>query len=222
MKQFLRGNSIRVALAILFAACSGLWPVFATCETQRVQIDDHSDPQALVQTATQEILDEVRVRAIDPDDIPRIMDIVERDILPYTDIERTTKFVMGRFWRTSTPAQQQEVVEQFKLLLIHTYSGALALLRPDQQIQYPPSRIAPNQADVVVRTVAMDGSRQVEIDYRLYRTRQGWRLYDLNVVGVWLVQIYRLQFSEEIQKSGVDGLIKLLRERNEKLADGGS
>ena len=181
---------------------------------------DQSEPQVLIKTATQQILDEVRTRAIEPDDIPRIMDIVNRDILPYTDFRRTTSLAMGRYWRTATPAQQQQLIEQFKMLLIHTYSGAIGQLRADQQIEYPPSRIAPTDTDVVVRTVAIRDGQPAEIDYRLYRAPQGWRLYDINVLGVWLIQTYRQQFSDEIQQSGVDGLIQFLTERNQQLASG--
>lgn len=184
------------------------------------QIDDQSDPQALIKTATQQVLDEVRTRAIEPSQIVRIMDIVNRDILPYIDFRRTTQLAMGRYWRTATPAQQQQMVEQFEMLLIRTYSGAVAQLRPDQQIEYPPSHIAPADTDVVVRTVAMTSGEPVEIDYRLYRTPQGWRVYDLNVLGAWLVQTYRQQFNEKIQQSSVDGLIQFLNERNEQLGSG--
>jgi phospholipid transport system substrate-binding protein len=181
---------------------------------------DQSEPQLLIKTATQQILDEVRTRAIAPDDIPRIIDIVNRDIIPYTDFHRTTSLAMGRYWRTATPAQQQQLVEQFKLLLIHTYSGAIGQLRPDQQIDYPPIHIAPTDTDVVVRTIATRNGEPAEIDYRLYSTPQGWRLYDLNVLGVWLIQTYRQQFSDKIKESGVDGLIQFLADRNQQLASG--
>ena len=181
---------------------------------------DQSDPQVLIKTATQQILDEVRTRAIEPDDIPRIMDIVNRDIIPYTDFRRTTSLAMGRYWRTATPAQQQQLVEQFEMLLIHTYSGAIGQLQPDQRIEYPPIHVAPTDTDVVVRTIATRNGEPAEIDYRLYSTPQGWRLYDLNVLGVWLIQTYRQQFSDKIQESGVDGLIRFLAERNEQLAAG--
>jgi phospholipid transport system substrate-binding protein len=193
--------------------------LFSFCVAAYAQVDQ-SDPQALIKTATQQIFDEVRTRAIEPDDIPRIMDIVNRDILPYTDFHRTTSLAMGRYWRTATPEQQQQLVEQFKLLLIHTYSGAIGQLRADQQIQYPPSHIAPTDTDVVVRTIAMKNGDPAEIDYRLYKTPQGWRLYDLNVLGVWLIQTYRQQFSDKIQESSVDGLIQFLTERNKQLASG--
>ena len=178
------------------------------------------DPQALIETATQQVLDEVRIRAVEPSDIPRIMGIVNKSILPYTDFRRTTQLAMGRHWKTATPAQQEQVTEQFKMLLIHTYSGAIALLRPDQRIEYPPSRISPTDTDVVVRTIAMSNGQPMEIDYRLYKTPGGWRLYDLNVLGAWLIQTYRQQFNEKIQQAGVEGLIEFLTERNQQLTSG--
>ncbi|MFC0401936.1 MlaC/ttg2D family ABC transporter substrate-binding protein [Paraburkholderia rhizosphaerae] len=184
------------------------------------QIDDKSDPQTLIKTVTQQVLDEVRAQAIDPNDIPRIMDIVNRDILPYIDFQYTTQLAVGRYWRTATPEQQKTLVHQFQMLLIHLYAGALAQLRPDQMISYPPMRIAPSDTDTVVRTIAQTNAQPVEIDYRLHKTPQGWRVYDLNVVGAWLVQTYRQQFGEKIQQSGIDGLIQFLTERNEQLASG--
>jgi phospholipid transport system substrate-binding protein len=193
--------------------------LFSFCDAAYAQVDQ-SEPQLLIKTATQQILDEVRTRAIDPDDIPRIMDIVNRDIVPYTDFRRTTSLTMGSDWQTATPLQQQQLVEQFKLLLIYTYSGAIGQLRPDQQIDYPPTHISPTDTDAVVRTIATKNGEPAEIDYRLYSTPLGWRLYDLSVLGVWLIQTYRQQFSDKIHQSGVDGLIQFLAERNQQLASG--
>jgi phospholipid transport system substrate-binding protein len=200
----------------LILACSTL----LTCGGVAYAQVNQSDPQALIETATQQVLDEVRIRAVEPGDIPRIMGIVNKSILPYTDLRRTTQLAMGRHWKTATPAQQEQVTEQFKMLLIHTYSGAIALLRPDQRIEYPPSRISPTDTDVVVRTIAMSNGQPMEIDYRLYKTPGGWRLYDLNVLGAWLVQTYRQQFNDKIQQAGVEGLIQFLTERNQQLASG--
>ena len=182
------------------------------------QIDDQSDPQRLIQTVTQKILDEVRQQALTPDDIPRIMDIVNRDILPYVDFRRTTQYAMGRFWRTSTPEQQNQVVEQFRQLLIHTYAGALTLINTDQKFEYPPSHSGSSDTDAVVRTIASGKNGEVQIDYRLYKSHQGWRVYDMNVLGAWLIQTYRTQFNDKIQQSGVDGLIQFLVGRNKQLA----
>jgi len=181
---------------------------------------DQSNPQALIKSATQQVLDEVRQQAIKQGDTNRIITIVNKDILPYADFRRTTQLAMGRHWRTASQAQQQQVMDQFKMLLIRTYSGALAQLKPDQQIQYLPFRAGPEDTHVVVRTVAMNNGQPVQIDYRLYKTAQGWRVYDLNVLGAWLIQTYQQQFNEKIQQSGVEGLIQFLAQRNQELAAG--
>jgi len=194
-----------------------LAPGVGRCAT----VDDQSDPQALVRSVTQNVLDEIRERAIEPDDIPRILDIVHRDIIPYIDFRRTTRLSMGRHWLAATPGQRDQMVTEFQALLIHLYAGTLAQLKPDQQIQYPPMRVAPTDNDVDVRTIAISNGKQYEIDYRLYRTPDGWRVYDLNILGAWLVQSYRQQFNETIQQSGVDGLIRFLSQRNAELAAGG-
>jgi phospholipid transport system substrate-binding protein len=204
----------RFFIAVLF------FTMFAFGNTVSAQTVDSSDPQILIKSVTQQVLDEVHTQAIDPSDIPRIMNIVNRDILPYIDFEHTTQLALARYWRTATPAQQQQLVQQFKMLLIHLYSGALAQLKPDQKIDYPPMRVAPTDTDAVVRTIASTNAQPVEIDYRLRKTPQGWRVYDLNVMGAWLVQTYRQQFGETIQQSGIDGLLRFLTDRNQQLASG--
>ncbi|AUT64733.1 phospholipid transport system substrate-binding protein [Paraburkholderia steynii] len=204
----------RFFVAVLF------FTMFAFGNTVSAQTVDSSDPQILIKSVTQQVLDEVHTQAIDPSDIPRIMNIVNRDILPYIDFEHTTQLALARYWRTATPAQQQQLVQQFKMLLIHLYSGALAQLKPDQKIDYPPMRVAPTDTDAVVRTIASTNAQPVEIDYRLRKTPQGWRVYDLNVMGAWLVQTYRQQFGETIQQSGIDGLLRFLTDRNQQLASG--
>ena len=204
----------RFFVAVLFLT------MLAFGNTVSAQTVDSSDPQILIKSVTQQVLDEVHKQAIDPSDIPRIMDIVNRDILPYIDFEHTTQLALARYWRTATPAQQQQLTQQFKMLLIHLYSGALAQLKPDQKIDYPPMRVAPTDSDAVVRTIASTNAQPVEIDYRLRKTPQGWRVYDLNVMGAWLVQTYRQQFGETIQQNGIDGLLRFLTDRNQQLASG--
>ncbi|AUT74160.1 toluene tolerance protein [Paraburkholderia hospita] len=204
----------RFFVAVLF------FTMFAFGNTVSAQTVDSSDPQILIKSVTQQVLDEVHTQAIDPSDIPRIMNIVNRDILPYIDFEYTTQLALARYWRTATPTQQQQLTQQFKMLLIHLYSGALAQLKPDQKIDYPPMRVAPTDTDAVVRTIASTNAQPVEIDYRLRKTPQGWRVYDLNVMGAWLVQTYRQQFGETIQQSGIDGLLRFLTDRNQQLASG--
>ncbi|MEX3952607.1 phospholipid-binding protein MlaC [Paraburkholderia sp. EG287A] len=184
------------------------------------QTVDTSNPDAMVQTVTQQVMSQIKGdKSIQSGDISRITQLVNEKILPYTDFRRTTQLAMGRNWRTATPEQQQQVIEQFKTLLIRTYSGALAQVR-DQQIQYKPFRANPDDTDVVVRSTVMNGGQPIELDYRLYKTAQGWRVYDINVLGAWLIQAYQQQFQEKIQQGGVDGLIQFLTQRNQQLASG--
>ncbi|WP_395070682.1 phospholipid-binding protein MlaC [Paraburkholderia silvatlantica] len=184
------------------------------------QTVDTSNPDAMVQTVTQQVMSQIKGdKSIQSGDISKITQLVNEKILPYTDFRRTTQLAMGRNWRTATPEQQQQVIEQFKTLLIRTYSGALAQVR-DQQIQYKPFRASPDDTDVVVRSTVMNGGQPIELDYRLYKTPQGWRVYDINVLGAWLIQAYQQQFQEKIQQGGVDGLIQFLTQRNQQLASG--
>ncbi|SEB22289.1 MAG: ABC transporter substrate-binding protein [Paraburkholderia sp.] len=184
------------------------------------QAVDTSSPDGMIKTVTSQVIDAVRSdKSIQAGDISHITALVNEKILPYTDFRRTTQLAMGRNWRTATPEQQAQVVEQFKMLLIRTYSGALAQVK-DQQIQYKPFRASPEDTDVVVRSVVMNNGQPIELDYRLYKTPQGWRVYDINVLGAWLIQAYQQQFNEQIQQHGVDGLIQFLTQRNQQLAAG--
>ena len=184
------------------------------------QTVDTSNPDTMMKSITQQVMDQIKGdKSIQGGDLSKITQLVNEKILPYTDFRRTTQLAMGRNWRTATPEQQQQVIEQFKTLLIRTYSGALAQVR-DQQIQYKPFRANPDDTDVVVRSTVLNNGQPIELDYRLYKTPQGWRVYDINVLGAWLIQAYQQQFQEKIQQGGVDGLIQFLTQRNQQLASG--
>ncbi|GAM52841.1 MlaC/ttg2D family ABC transporter substrate-binding protein [Mycoavidus cysteinexigens] len=180
-----------------------------------------STPDGLVKTITSEVLDTIKKN---PDnfqkgDISKISQLVDQKILPHADIERTTRLVMGRHWRTATPQQQAELVIQFKDLLFYTYSGAVSQIR-DQKIEYLPFRMVPDASDVVVRTKVINQGQIIGLDYRLEKKGDEWKVYDLNVGGAWLVQTYQQQFSELISQRGVSGLLEFLKQRNQKLANG--
>ncbi|MBB3003690.1 MULTISPECIES: MlaC/ttg2D family ABC transporter substrate-binding protein [Paraburkholderia] len=201
-----------------------LFPIFAMffafAGTASAQTVDTSNPDAMVKTITQQVMDQIKGdKSIQSGDISKITQLVNEKILPYTDFRRTTQLAMGRNWRAATPDQQQQVIEQFKTLLIRTYSGALAQVR-DQQIDYKPFRANPDDTDVVVRSTVVNNGQPIELDYRLYKTAQGWRVYDINVLGAWLIQAYQQQFQEKIQQGGVQGLISFLTQRNQQLASG--
>jgi phospholipid transport system substrate-binding protein len=194
--------------------------LMAFCAGASAQAVDTNQPDVMIKTVTQQVLDQIKGdKQIQSGNITRIAELVNEKILPYTDFTRTTRLVMGRNWNTATPQQQKEIVEQFKMLLIRTYSGALAQVR-DQTVQYKPFRASPEDTDVVVRSVVMNNGQPVELDYRLYKTAQGWKVYDINVLGAWLIQAYQQQFNEQISQHGVDGLLQFLTQRNQQLASG--
>ena len=168
------------------------------------------------------MLDQIKAdKQIQSGNISRITQLVNEKILPYTDFTRTTRLVDGpQLEHGDAASSKKTIVEQFKMLLIRTYSGALAQVR-DQQIQYKPFRAIPDDTDVVVRSVVMNNGSPIELDYRLYKTPQGWRVYDINVLGAWLIQAYQQQFNEQIQQHGVDGLVQFLTQRNQQLAKRG-
>ncbi len=182
---------------------------------------DTSTPNGLVRGITTDVMTSVKSDpSLQSGDINKIIALVNDKILPYTDFRRTTQLVMGRYWRQATPDQKTQIEEQFKLLLIRTYAGAIAQIR-NQTIQYLPYRAAADATDVVVRTQVQNQGNTIELDYRLEKSAAGWKVYDLNVLGAWLIQAYQQQFSEQIQRNGVQGLLQFLTTRNQQLAQKG-
>ena len=179
---------------------------------------DSATPDGLIKTIVTDVMASVKADPeIQKGNIPRVVELVEKKIVPYTDMRRTTQLAMGRNWSKATPEQQNQLIIEFKNLLIRTYSGALSQLR-DQTVQYKPLRSSPSDTDVIVRTVVIGKSDPIPLDYRLEKTNEGWRVYDVNIMGAWLIEAYRNQFTNQINQNGIDGLIKFLQERNAMLA----
>ena len=182
------------------------------------QAPDQSTPDGLIKTVVSDVMASVKSDPeIQKGNIPRIVDLVEKKIVPYTDMRRTTEMAMGPNWKKATPEQQNQLVLEFKNLLIRTYSGALSQLR-DQTVQFKALRAASDDKEVVVKTVVLGRGDPVPLDYRLEKTDKGWKVYDMNIMGVWLVEAYRNQFSNQISQNGIDGLVKFLQDRNKQLA----
>jgi phospholipid transport system substrate-binding protein len=140
--------------------------------------------------------------------------------MPNVNFTRMTASAVGRGWREASVEQKNQLTQEFKLLLIRTYAGAFSQAK-DVKMQFIPLRAAPDDSEVIVRTrVVPPRGEAIQLDYRLERTPQGWKIYDVNVLGVWLVENYRNSFAQEINKSGVDGLIRTLRQKNIDLAKG--
>jgi phospholipid transport system substrate-binding protein len=192
--------------------------LFLFAGSASAQAVDQSTPDGLIKAVVSDVMASVKSDPeIQKGNIPRVVDLVEKKIVPYTDMRRTTEMAMGSNWKKATPEQQAQLVSEFKNLLIRTYSGALSQLR-DQTIQFKPLRAAPDDKEVVVKTVVIGRGDPVPLDYRLEKTANGWRVYDMNIMGVWLVEAYRNQFANQISQNGVEGLVKFLQDRNKQLA----
>lgn len=177
-------------------------------------------PDVLVKRITQDVMDTAKNdKAIKAGNRRRILEVVEEKILPHVDLQRTVAMAVGRHWRDTTPEQRQQLTDEFRTMLIRTYAGALSLVG-DQQLVYKPTRIAPGDSEAEVRFEVrqLRGRDPVQVSYRLYRAADGWKVYDVNVLGVWLVETYKSSFSNEIARGGIDGLIRTLADRNKELA----
>ncbi|MDO9357548.1 MAG: ABC transporter substrate-binding protein [Polaromonas sp.] len=171
-------------------------------------------PDALIKRTSTEVLDAIKAdKAIQGGDISKILALVDTKIMPNVNFTRMTASAVGRNWRQATPEQQKRLQDEFKILLIRTYSGALAQVK-DQTVNVKPLRAAPTDTEVLVRTEVIGRGDPIQLDYRMEKAASGWKIYDLNVLGIWLVETYRTQFAQEISAKGVDGLIAALAERN--------
>jgi phospholipid transport system substrate-binding protein len=172
-------------------------------------------PDALVKRVSEEVL---QIAKTDPrvqaGDRARIKEVIDTKLAPHFDFERMTALAVGRAWRTATPEQQKQLIDQFQTLLSRTYSNAFVQYR-DQQINYKPLRLEPSATEATVRTeIARPGGTPVQIDYSMSRKGNEWKAYDVIVGGVSLVTNYRDEFGQQVQSGGVDGLIKSLAAKN--------
>jgi phospholipid transport system substrate-binding protein len=177
-----------------------------------------SAPDALVKGLSEDVLDSIRRDpSLQSGDIGRLNALVDEKILPYVNFEKMTRLAVGRGWRDATAEQRQALTREFRTLLVRTYAGAVSTAK-DYQVRMQPFRAEPTETDVTVRTQAVPGRGEpIQLDYRLEKTSAGWKIYDVNVLGVWLVENYRNTFASEISRGGVDGLINSLVERNKAL-----
>jgi len=177
-------------------------------------------PDQLINRLSNELLDAVRAdKSIQAGDTKKVLAIVDERVVPYVSFQRMTSSAVGRYWRQATPEQQASLETEFKTLLMRTYAGALSQVK-DQTVVIKPSRNLPEDEEQIVRTeVRGGGGEPVQLDYRVEKSPSvGWKIYDVNVLGVWLVENYRNSFAQEISKGGIDGLIAKLSERNKSAA----
>lgn len=188
-----------------------------------VHADDEA-PDALIKRLSVDVLDTIKAdKTLRAGDTSKIVALVDSRIMPNVNFQRMTASAVGPGWRQASPEQQKRLQEEFKTLLVRTYAGALAQVS-DQSVAMKPLRAAPEDKEVVVRTEIKGKGDPIQLDYRLEKTPgvgAGWKIYNLNVLGVWLVETYRSQFAQQINAKGVDGLIDALAEQNKANAKKG-
>ena len=206
MRNFL----IVVVASLLPALVSAQGTAAATAAPSTMQA-----PDALVRSLSADVLDSVRKDpTLQTGDVARINKLIDDKVLPYVNFEKMTRLAVGRGWRTATPEQRTQLTREFRTLLVRTYSGAVSAAK-DYQVKLLPFRMKPEETDVLVRTSVMPARGDaVQLDYRLEKSDAGWKIYDINVLGVWLVENYKNQFSAKINADGIDGLIKQLVQQN--------
>jgi phospholipid transport system substrate-binding protein len=174
-------------------------------------------PDALIKRLSTDVLDSIKAdKAIQAGDVSRIVALVDTRIMPYVNFQRMTASAVGPSWRQATPEQKKRLQDEFKILLVRTYAGALSQVS-DQTVSMMPMRASPEDKEVLVRTKVKGNGDPIQLDYRLEKTPgqgAGWKIYNINVLGIWLVETYRSQFAQEINAKGIDGLIASLAERN--------
>jgi phospholipid transport system substrate-binding protein len=200
--------SRRIALIASFAGALMVAAAGVRAEAQA--------PDALIKQVSTDVLDAVKAdKSIKAGDLQKIIALVDQKVMPYVDFQRMTASAVGRYWRQATPEQQKRLQDEFKILLVRTYSGALSQVK-DQTVQVKPMRGSASDPEVVVKTEIRGQGEPVQLDYRLEKKDDSWKIYDVNVMGVWLVENYRNSFAQEIGANGIDGLIGKLAERNKK------
>ena len=177
-------------------------------------------PDVLVKRISNDVIETAKAdKDIQSGNQQKVMALVDAKILPYVDFQRMTALAAGRFWRDATPDQKTRLSNEFRTLLIHTYSGALSQIK-NETVEFKPMRAEPADTEVEVRSqVNVARGEPIQLNYRLAKGPTGWKIIDINVLGAWLVETYKGTYATEIGKGGIDGLITKLAERNKQLAN---
>ena len=176
-------------------------------------------PDKFVETLSVSMIDQLKSdKAVQDGDVKRVSELVESTLMPNVNFERMTALSVGRSWREATPEQRTALMKEFRVLLLRTYAGAFTSVR-DQTVRMKPFRGEADDKEVLVKSeIVQKRGDPIQLDYRLERAGDAWKIFDVNVLGVWLVQTYRNQFGQEISAGGIDGLIKSLAEKNKSFA----
>ena len=195
--------------------------VFALAAGGAVHASDET-ADAFIKRVSSDILDSIKAdKSINNGEVNKIITLVDQRVMPNVNFFRMTASAVGPGWRQATPEQQKRLQEEFKTLLVRTYAGALGQVS-DQTIAVKPLRAAADDKEVLVRTEVRGKGDPIQLDYRVEKAADGsWKVYNMNVMGIWLVENYKTQFAQEINAKGVDGLIASLAERNKANARAG-
>ncbi|NJA88950.1 ABC transporter substrate-binding protein [Rhodocyclus tenuis] len=207
---------MKLLLAKFSALCLGL--SFLVVGSAMAQ---ESSPDAMIKRVTDEVLTIVRAdRDIQNGNTKKAIDLVENKVLPYFNFQRMTALAVGRDWNKATPEQKKRLSDEFRTLLVRTYSNALTSYR-NQTVSYKPFKGQDSDTDVIVKTeILQPGSKPVQLDYAVEKHSDGWKVYDVIVGGISLVTNYRDTFRQEVSTSGIDGLIQMLVTKNRQLESG--
>ena len=171
-------------------------------------------PDDMIRQLSTDVLNNIKAdKDVQKGDVSKITSFVDSKVMPNVNFTRMTASAVGRNWRQATPEQQRRLQEEFKSMLVRTYAGALSQVK-DQTVDVKPLRAGAADTEVIVRTLVIGRGDPVQLDYRMEKTTAGWKIYDFNVLGVWMVETYRTQFAQEISARGIDGLISTLAQRN--------
>jgi phospholipid transport system substrate-binding protein len=197
-------------LVLMTIGCAAFAPVRAA---------EMTAPDALAKSVTDDVLVVLRSdKDIQSGNTRKVVDLVEKKVLPHFDFVRMTQLALGRNWREANPEQQKLLVTEFRGLLVQTYAATFTAYK-DQVIEYRPLRYQPSDTEVVVRSqIQQPGGRPITVDYRMHLLDSGWKVYDVVVADLSLVQNYRGSFETEVRKGGIDGLIKALADKNRQLS----
>lgn len=199
-------------LSTRYVSWLGAAALALTCAVAQAQAA--KAPDALIKEVSSDVIEAVKAdKSIQAGDVQKVIELVDAKVLPYFNFQRMTAGAVGRYWRQATPEQQKGLQDEFKVLLVRTYAGALSQVK-DQTVQLKPMRASADDTEVTVRTEVRGKGDPIQLDYRMEKSPSGWKIYDVSVLGVWLVENYRNTFAQEISANGIDGLIAKLAEKN--------
>lgn len=175
---------------------------------------DIAAPDVLARSVTDEVLKIIRAdKELQAGNQKKVVDLIENKVAPHFEFATMTRLAMGRNWSQANAEQKKALTQEFRMLLVRTYTTAFTQYR-DQTIEYRPLKLAPDETDVVVKSLIKTSGQPVAVDYRMEKTDRGWKVYDVKIEGISLVENYRSTFNSEVQRHGIDGLIKSLADRN--------